>query len=156
MNIYTVSFFGHRQIENALEVENKLENIVHQLIVQNEYVDFLVGREGEFDLLASSVIKRAVTRYGQGNISFILVLPYMKAEYRDNEKSFLEYYDEVEICAEASQTHYKSAIQIRNRTMVNRSDLVVCYIEHKQGGAYKTIQYAEKQSCPIVNVANIS
>ena len=25
MDIYTVSFFGHREIENALEVERKLE-----------------------------------------------------------------------------------------------------------------------------------
>lgn len=32
--------------------------------------------------------------------------------------------------------------QIRNREMVDRADLVICYIEHKEGGAYKTVQYA--------------
>ena len=89
-----------------------------------------------------------------GNTSFILVLPYIKAEYRNNEQSYLEYYDEIEICAESAEGHYKSAIQVRNRNLVDRSNLVICYIQHKSGGAYKTIQYAEKQGKKILNLAS--
>ena len=37
--------------------------------------------------------------------------------------------------------------------MVDRSDLVVCYVDHESGGAYKTIQYAEKREKKIINVA---
>ena len=37
--------------------------------------------------------------------------------------------------------------------MVDRADLIVCYIERKNGGAYKTIQYAEKIGKPIINIA---
>ena len=37
MKIYTVSFFGHREIENASEVEQRLDRILHDLIVQKEY-----------------------------------------------------------------------------------------------------------------------
>ena len=79
-----------------------------------------------------------------GNCSLVLVLPYMKAEFRDNEKDFLDYYDDVEICDQSAKAHYKSAMQIRNRAMVNRSDLVICCIQRKSGGAYKTVQYAER------------
>ena len=32
-------------------------------------------------------------------------------------------------------TEDKSAIQIRNREMVDRADLIICYIEHEKGGA---------------------
>ncbi len=78
----------------------------------------------------------------------------MKAEYRDNEKEYLDYYDEVEVCAESAEAYPKSAIQIRNRSLVDRSDLVVCCIQRKKGGAYKTIQYAEKQGKSIVNLAD--
>ena len=154
LNIYTVSFFGHRSIERASEVENRFDKLLHELIAQKEYVEFLIGRDGEFDLLASAAIKRAVREYGYGNTHFTLVLPYMKAEYRDNEKEYLDYYDEVEVCAESADAHPKSAIQIRNRNMVDRSDLVVCCIQHKSGGAYKTMQYAEKQGKSIVNLAD--
>ena len=154
LNIYTVSFFGHRSIERASEVENRFDKLLHELIAQKEYVEFLIGRDGEFDLLASAAIKRAVREYGYGNTHFTLVLPYMKAEYRDNEKEYLDYYDEVEVCAESAGAYPKAAIQIRNRNMVDRSDLVVCCIQHKSGGAYKTMQYAEKQGKSIVNLAD--
>ena len=154
MDIYTVSFFGHREVERAAEIESKLDQLLHDLITQKQYFDFLVGRDGEFDLLAASSIRRAVKQYGCGNTSLILVLPYMKAEYRDNEKEYNDYYDEVEVCAESSEAHPKSAIQIRNRSMIDRADLVVCCIQHKSGGAYATIRYAEKQGKKIVNLAD--
>lgn len=54
MDTFTVSFFGHREIENGFEVERCLEEIITDLIRSKEYVEFLVGRDGEFDLLASS------------------------------------------------------------------------------------------------------
>ena len=149
MNIYTVCFFGHRYIERGTEIENRLDKLLHDLITQKEYVDFLIGRDGDFDLLASAAIKRAIRSYGYGNTH-----SYKKAEYRDNEKEYLDYYDEVEVCAESSEAHQKSAIQVRNRSMTDRADLVVCCIQHKSGGAYRTIQYAEKQGKEIVNLAD--
>ena len=144
MDIYTVSFFGHREIENSLEVEQKLEAILTELIKTKQYIEFLVGREGEFDILAASVVKRVKKQMDYGNCSLVLVLPYMKAEFRDNEKDFLDYYDDAEICEQSAKAHYKSAMQIRNRAMVNRSDLVICCIQRKSGGAYKTVRYAER------------
>ena len=144
MNIFTVSFFGHRQIENALDVERKLEAKISELIQTKQYIEFLVGREGEFDILAASVVKRVKKQMDYGNCSLVLVLPYMKAEFRDNEKDFLDYYDDVEICEQSAKAHYKSAMQIRNRAMVDRSDLVICCIQRKSGGAYKTVRYAER------------
>lgn len=156
MNIFTVSFFGNREINHILEVEVRLEKIIRDLINQKEYIDFLVGKDGEFDQLVSSTVRKTAKKYDYGNTSLILVLPYMKAEYRDNEQSYLDYYDEVEICEKSSEAHFKGAIQIRNRSMVDRSDLVVCCIQHKSGGAYKTVRYAEKQNCKIINVADES
>ena len=154
MNIYTVSFFGHRNIECGAEIDDRLDKHLHDLITQREYVDFLIGRDGDFDLLASAAVKRAVNSYGCGNTHFTLVLPYLKAEYRDNEKEYLNYYDEVEVCAESAEAHPKSAIQVRNRGIVDRSDLVICCIQHKSGGAYWAVRYAEKQGKKIVNLAD--
>ena len=78
----------------------------------------------------------------------------MMAEYRDNEKEYLNYYDEVEVCAESSEAHPKSAIQVRNRCIVDRSDLVICCIQRKSGGAYQAVRYAEKRGKKIVNLAD--
>ena len=154
MNIYSVSFFGHRYIERGMEIENRLDELLHDLITQKEYVDFLIGRDGEFDIIASAAIKRAINKYAYGNTHFTLVLPYIKAEYRDNEKEYLDYYDEVEVCYESSTAHPKAAIQVRNRSMIDRSDLVVCCVQHNTGGAYHTLQYAEKQGKQIINISD--
>ena len=64
-----------------------------------------------------------------------------------------EYYDEIEICQVSAKAHFKGATQIRNREMVDRADLIVCCIDHEYGGAYQTIQYAQKQNKKIINLA---
>lgn len=84
MNIFTVSFFGHRYVDWGAETENRLDTLLRDLITQKEYIDFLIGRDGGYDLLVASAIKRAVHAYDYGNTHFTLVLPYMKAEYREN------------------------------------------------------------------------
>ena len=122
--------------------------------MQKEYIEFLIGWDGSFDLLASAAIKRAINKYAYGNTHFTLVLQYLKAKYRDNENEFIDYYDEVDVCYESSITHPKAAIQLRNRSMIDRSDLVVCCVQHNSGGAYRALQYAEKQGKRIINISD--
>ncbi|MBQ7301271.1 MAG: hypothetical protein IJW77_15710 [Clostridia bacterium] len=153
MKIYTVSLFGHRQIDDPFTVEHELEKIVRELLAENEYVEFLVGRDGEFDLLAASVIKRCRRAVGEENSALIWMLPYLTAEYRDHEEDYLNYYDDVEVSQNAAGAHPKGAMQIRNREMVDRADLVIFFVEHAKGGAYQTMQYAEKQGAAYINIS---
>ena len=156
MNLYAVSFFGHRQIDNVFVIEQRLEMMIRKLLVSKEYVEFLVGRDGEFDQLVASTVRRCKRAIRDDNSALVLVLSYATAECRNNEQSFHAYYDEVEICAEAAEKHFKSAHRIRNRTMVDRSDLVVFCVEHNSGGAYQTMQYAKKSNANIINVPDVT
>ena len=152
LNTFTVSFFGHRIIENALKIEGRLEQLIQALLRDHEYVEFLVGRDGEFDQLVSSAIRRCKREYRSDNSAHIWVLPYVTAEFRHNEESFRDYYDEIEVCEAATGCHYKNAHQTRNRAMVDRSDLVVFCIQHTSGGAWQTMKYAKKQGKPYINL----
>ena len=153
MQTFTVSFFGHRCLNDSLLVEKKLEAIIRHLITTKEYVEFLVGRDGEFDQLVSSTVRRCKREIRDDNSSLVLVLPYKTAEYRNNEESFHKYYDEVEVCAASAEKHFKSAHQTRNRSMVDRSQLVIVCIEHESGGAYTTMRYAERHNVQVINLA---
>lgn len=153
LELFTVAFFGHRYIDNPLKVEDLLEEQIRKLINEKEYVDFLVGRNGEFDQCVSSTVLRVRMNVGDDNNSLVLVLPYPTAEYINNQNYFEDYYSDIEISYVASKAHPKSAIQIRNREMVDRADLVICYIEHNEGGAYKTVKYASEQNKPVINLA---
>ena len=153
MNTFTVSFFGHRMIDHALEMENRLEQLIRTLLREHEYVEFLVGRDGEFDQLVSSVIRRCKRSVRDDNSAHVWVLPYPTADFRDNEDAYREYYDEIEICASSADGHFKGAHQTRNRAMVDRSDLVVFCIQHESGGAWQTMKYAKRKSAPYINLA---
>ena len=154
LEIFTVVFFGHRYIDNPLKVEELLEEQIRKLIDENEYVEFLVGRNGDFDRCVSSAVVRVRKNYRDDNSSLVLMLPYPTAEYINNQNYFKDYYNDIEISYAASKAHPKSAMQIRNREMVDRADLVICYVEQNEGGAYKTVKYASEQNKPIINLAD--
>ena len=117
MNTYTISFFGHRMIDNELEIQNRLERLIRIMLQEYEYIEFLVGRDRVFDPLVSSAIRRCKRQYRSDNSAHIWVLPYLTAEFRVNEKYFRDYYDEVEVCEVTAGCHYKNAQQTRNRAM---------------------------------------
>lgn len=153
LEIFTVAFFGHRYIDNPLKVEELLEEQIRKLINEKEYVDFVVGRNGEFDQCVSSTVLRVRKNVRDDNSALVLMLPYPTAEYLNNEEYFHEYYTDVEISYAASMAHPKSAIQIRNREMVDRADLIICYVEEKAGGAWQTVKYAIEQEKTVINLA---
>jgi len=90
LNVYTVAFFGHRFIEHFFDAEDKVAMVVNDLIRNKEYVEFLVGRDGDFDQIASSTVRRAKTAIGDDNSSLVWVLPYQKAAFDADEDSFRE------------------------------------------------------------------
>lgn len=153
LETFTVSFFGHREVNDFHNTEKALENLIYKFLSEHEYVEFLIGRNGEFDQLVSSVVHRVRKRLDYRNSSLTLILPYATAEFRDNEKSFYDYYDEIEVCQAAGDTHFKAAIQVRNKEMVDRSDIVVFYVERQSGGAYTTMKYAKRIGKEYINIS---
>ena len=151
MDIFTVSFFGHRDFNEHNKYERILIDIITDLINKYDYVDFLVGRNGEFDIYISSLLRNIKKDY-KNNFSIILVLPYLTAEYKNNKKSFEKYYDEIQIYEKSLVSHFKASIKIRNCEMINKSDLIISYVERKSGGAFDAIRYANKKNKDIINI----
>lgn len=152
MDTYTVSFFGHRQMDNPLVIEHRLDSLIRRLLLEKPYVEFLVGRDGDFDQLVSSAIHRAKRTIRADNCSHVWVLPYATAEYRNHPEDYHAYYDEIEICEASASSHFKGAFQSRNRAMVDRSNLVIFCIQHESGGAWKTMKYAKRQGISCINL----
>lgn len=154
MEVYTVSLFGHRQLDYPVLTERTLEMILQKLLETVEYVDFLLGRDGEFDLLAASVIRRLQKNGRSANCSLIWVLPYPTADLQKNREDYLRYYNDIEICDASAEGHFRGAHQKRNRVLVDRSDLVLFWVDHPSGGAYHTLLYALRQGKDTLNLAN--
>jgi len=148
MNIFTVSLFGHREIDDVRRLDDGLVPMLQELIQTKSYVAFLVGRNGAFDEYAASVIKGIQKKIGKENNEMTLVLPYTVANF----EYYKEYYDSVFIPEGVYGAHHKAAITLKNRWMVEQSDLVIVYVERQRGGAYAAMKYAEKLNKKVVNL----
>ena len=148
MNIYTVSFFGHRELYDLRSIDKQLEPILHALIKRKSYISFLIGRNGAFDEYVASVIKRIQKEVGKDNNDMTLVLPYAVADL----EYYKRFYDYIFIPDSVEGVHPKSAITLRNRWMVEQSDLVIFNVMHKNGGAFAAMKYAKALNKKIINL----
>jgi len=150
MDIFRVAFIGHRKISNVFEIERTLDRYIGELLKSTEYVEFYMGRNGDFDIYAASAVKRAQKKYGSENSSLILVLPYASK----NDKYYTTFYDEILYPVDPA-THFKAAIGKRNKWMVNHCHELIAYVEQSRGGAYQTYSYARKQGKHTFNFADV-
>ena len=148
MEIFTVSLFGHREIHDLKRIEEQLISMIKEIMQAKSYVAFLIGRNGEFDEYAASVIKRLQKDFGKERFDITLVLPYTVANLEYYEK----YYDHIILPESVHGAHPKSAITLKNRWMIEQSDLVIVWVERENGGAHKAMKYAEKLNKRVVNL----
>ncbi len=153
-NIFTVSFFGHRWISDLKFVDREIHTLVKTLARIENYVEFLVGRNCDFDVTVSKAINRVQNSLTNNNISHICVLPLPTGTYNDDNYEFYFHCGDVEITYTSIETFSKTAIQIRNMDMVNRSDLCVFYVDREYGIAWQTLQYAKSRHKEILNIAD--
>lgn len=148
MDIFRIAFFGHREVWNIRELETKLSVIIKRIMDTHTYIEFYIGRNGEFNEFAASVIKRLKKEREMSYNILILVLPYTVKDMEYYEK----YYDEMIIPESIGKAHYKNAITLRYRWMVDQADLVIVNVERQSGGAYTAMCYAEKQNKQVINL----
>lgn len=145
--IYRVSMIGHRIVED-FDIEEKLYNLFCNMLCTKEYVEIYLGRNGDFDIMAASVIKRIQKNFRDDNSVMILVLPYPVKDYEYYE----DYYDEIIIPDELHGVHPKAAITERNRWMVANTDVLIAYIRNESGGTAACVRIAEQLGRKIIKI----
>ena len=148
-NIYRVVLFGHRNFSGHRILDERLRPLLIGLINANPFLEIYIGRNGEFDIYAATLVKSVLNVTGKENTEFICVLPYPEK----NMEYYEDYYDSVIIPEHLGKSHPKGAITRRNRWMVEQADLFVCYLEQESGGVYTALKYAKKLKKQIINLA---
>ncbi len=139
MDIFRVSFIGHRVVDEYRQVEEELDEVIELLHRKYGFIDFNVGRNGEFDDLATQAVRR-FRREWEEWCELTLVEPYPVANLDIIGKS----YDSVIIPTDR-KCHYKAAIGERNKWLVENCDMMVVYIKHidkmeKDGCLYSVVE----------------
>ena len=121
--------------------------------IRNRRLECFVGGMGKFDNLCAAAVRLLKRQYREKEISLILVLPYLQKRINVNSAYYESMFDLVLIPSILEGVHYKHAIVLRNRWMVEQADYVIAMVERKEGGAYATLQYAKKKKKKIINLA---
>ncbi len=146
------TFFGHREVLQS-DIEARLDAEIERLLKTDNEFQFMTGGMGQYDNMAAKAVRAAKRRHPNKRITLVLVLPYMTNRLNTDKEYCKLYYDRVIIPEEADAAHYKAAIQIRNRWMADKADMVIAYVYRNFGGAFASIKYAEKRGKPVVNLA---
>ena len=147
-----VTFAGHSQIQHGEEIQKRLEQILQASIPPTEEVLFYCGGYGEFDLLAAKVC-RSFKQKNKG-CKLFLITPYIteSEQKKLNDIQEKQLYDAI-VYPPLEGVPLRYAIRRRNEWMVAEADLIICYIAHTFGGAYKTVESARKKKKRIINLA---
>ena len=138
------TFFGHR--ECPAEVAENLESCLTDLLRHQGATLFLVGNNGQFDVYCQRVLRQLKNLHPEIQYSIVLSALPTTADHRENWENT--------ILPEGIETvPPRFAIEHRNRWLLRRADVVVCYVKHPFGGAHKFVQLAKKQGKIVINLA---
>ena len=143
-------FCGHRDCDSSLR--EKIKEAITDLIENQGITTFYSGGMGNFDKLCESVVRELKQKHK--DIRLCLIMPYMTKRLNTDKEYYAEMYDEI-IIPDLGDVHYKRAITERNKWMVDRSDVVLCYVIRNNGGAYKMREYGARMKKPIVMLSVI-
>ena len=142
--------FGHRIL--LMDIEKPLREVLERLVEDRGVRVFYTGGMGEFDELFARTVRGMKREYP--SLRLVLVMPYL-TERLNMDKAFYEaQYDEIQIPAELEGVHPKAAIGLRNRWMVDRSDIVITALHRDFGGAAEAVRYAESAKKEIIRMRN--
>ena len=149
MESYRVALVGQRDLYAYNRLEGKLYSLLKTLMCEDVFVEIYVGRNGDFDLIAASVVGRIQKDLGKEKSRLILVLPCKEQEIED----YAHYYDEV-LFPECLQGLDKRTVERKyHRFMIERCHLLVCYADDEKEAAFAALKYAKKLHKKYVNLA---
>lgn len=150
--MFVCTFAGHRKIFGCSQ-QQVIEALETLLEIEQDMICY-VGGKGEFDTLCASAVHTLKHRHPDKTIRLILVLPYMEQRLNTDKEYYESSFDEILIPSELAAIHYKQAITACNRWMIDRADCLIAMVWRDHGGAYQTLQYAQRRNIQILRLTN--
>lgn len=157
MDSLVCAFSGHRQIYriHTDTLPERLSETIDMLI-ESGVCRFCSGGAIGFDLLAAELVLKK--RSEGADISLSMILPCRDqtkrwpAALRSAQKSILERADEV---VYITDKYDQFCMHLRNRRLVDESDILLCYLMREASGTAYTKNYAEDMGRKVINIADL-
>lgn len=140
-----VCFAGHRLDIYSAKIEDKLRNVIENLILEG-YTVFYDGDKGAFDKLCASCAISLKHKY-----PYIKIFKILTYYHPDKEKYEVSENFDGSIFPNIEEYHFKQKIIKRNEWIVDNCNVLVCRIVNEyKSGAFRMVKYAEKANKRII------
>lgn len=140
----TATFIGHKECYGVKGEDVRTEIVK---LIEAGVTDFMSGGMGSFDWMCARIVYELKKAYPQ--IRNYLVIPYLTFNIAEEK-----YFDSVVYPEGFEKYHFKSAIPMRNKYLVDNSAYALCYVTHGWGGAAQTYERAKKKGLTIINLGD--
>lgn len=144
------TFTGHRQIK---DLDYALLDRVILNLVKSGCARFLCGMAKGFDLAAAESVL-GVKKQGY-SAELVACIPCETQSESYSSADRARYERILDNCSEVvvlSDNYYNGCMHVRDRFMVDNSDVVLCYLREKSGGTFYTVNYASKLGKKIIEL----
>lgn len=144
------TFTGHREL---VDLDVALLDRVVKNLIKNGVNRFLCGMAHGFDLTAAESVLALKKEFP--NVELVACVPcegqsnFFSAADKARYNRILLNSSEVIVL---SDHYYQGCMHVRDRYMVDNSDMVVCYLRKKSGGTYYTVKYAKDQGKKVIEL----
>ena len=146
-----ITFIGHSKLNDSNLLREQLYTTIMKNIKPKENNTFYCGGYGDFDILCAVVCKSI--KDSVPNCESVYISPYFTPSAQKKMRYLIEsnLYDST-IYPPIEEVPPKFALIKRNEWMITEADLVISYVKHTYGGAYKSLEYARRNKKRIINI----
>ncbi|MBO5883893.1 MAG: DUF1273 family protein [Clostridia bacterium] len=148
-----IAFSGHSFVPSKESVKEIVKDQIRNNIVDVESITCYLGGYGDFDSICAQACRELKKEYV--GIELVYVAPYlnMSEQKKINEMQRSGMVD-ASIYPPIENTPPKFAILKRNEWMMRNADMIIAYVKHDYGGAYKSLQIAKREKKKIINICD--
>ncbi len=149
----TCCFFGHRTINETVELRTKLTESIEELITGKKADTFLFGSKSQFDSLCLELVTKLKEKYPHVKRIYVRAeFPYINDDYLTY---LLKSYDDT-YYPEKLHGAGRAAYVERNYEMINNSKYCIVYYDEqnaatiRKGGTKIALDYALKKGREVI------
>ena len=148
-----ISFAGHCVVFSKSNIKEIVKHQIRHNIVDSQHIVCYLGGYGDFDEICAQVCRELKQEYA--DIELVYVTPYIDLCNQSKIKEMQTHglYDTF-IYPHIENVPPRFAILKRNEWMITNSDILIAYVEHNYGGAYKSLQIAKRNKKKTINICD--
>ena len=148
-----ISFAGHATISYDSRVKEIVKEQIRKYMTDANGITCYLGGYGSFDAICACAcreLKQECT-----GIELVYIAPYIslseQAKIQEMQRNGV--YD-VSIYPPIEGAPPRFAISKRNEWMMTNADVIIAYVAHSYGGAYRSLQIARRRKKKIINICD--